>query len=150
MGDIISRLSKESNSIKAEQEAAIDEIVSVFQDGINNGDFERGLEKKIGESRNALQQRVYCFSIEFWEYHDGCSPTYFSCGPLVWLNSENPDGYKSRVFKNTPLETVSALVVKQLTEAAIQKCKELGFQIINTEEGTTNKGYPRNYVIIGW
>lgn len=75
---LINELREKSNKVYDIRQEVIEEIKEYFDEYLDSDRFEKFLRKNIGNEE--INNRETYLIIGFWEYHNGCLDTYFSCG----------------------------------------------------------------------
>lgn len=145
---LIDELRAKSESAESVRREVVEEIKAYFDKYLRSDELENYLRNKIGKSE--IQERKVFMRVEFWEYHDGCSTTYFHCGGCEWYNPKNKDGYESHKYKGVELRTINHEVCGYLSEKLENKMNELGFHIVSKGDKNNRFGYYDTYYYFGW
>ena len=97
-----------------------------------------------------IKERKKFIQIKFWQYHEGCSDTYFYCSGLSWENPENKHGIKSWEYKGVKLRDIQDEVCGYLTRTLIDRMEQLGFHIVSNEYKPNRLGYYERHFYFGW
>ena len=101
---LINELKEKSNKAYDIRQEVIEEIKKYFDEYLDSDRFEKFLRKSSGDEE--IRSRETYLVGRFWEYHNGCPNTYFSCGGKKWSNPENPYSYKSCIYRGVYLRDV--------------------------------------------
>ena len=134
---------KSYNAENAKQEV-IAEIKGYFDKYFEGDGLEQYLRVWIHSGH--IEQRQVNLGVSFWEHHDGCSGTNFSCGGGRWMN---PDP-KSWRYKGVELRTIDNDVCDYLLTKLIAKMRELGFHFVSENDCRSRFGYYDKSVYFGW
>lgn len=137
--------SEDANNVKQE---VIEEIKKYFYEYLQGEQLEHFLRKSISDSD--IKKRKKFIQIKFWEYHAGCSDTYFYCSGLYWENPENKHGIKSWEYKGVKLKDIQDEICEYLTKTLIDRMEQLGFHIVSNEYKPNRLGYYERYFYFGW
>ena len=146
--NLITELRAKSASAETIKNEVIAEIKNAFDKYLNGDGLENYLRKRIGTTE--IKERKVFMSVEFWEYHDGCSTTHFHCGGGVWYNPENKDGWKSHDYKGVELRTIDKEIGNYLSARLVSRMNELGFYLVSKEDATSRLGYYHTNFYFGW
>lgn len=145
---IINNLNEASRKANSKNDEIILEIEQYFKDKINSESFEADLERHIRSYGDILNRKCKA-SIEFWEYHDGCTATHFQFLCYRWKNPENPEGWESRRYKGVELRDISNITCERLMQIARYKLEQLGFAV-SFSDASNALGYFDKIVTIRW
>ena len=145
---LINELRAKSAEVENTKEKIIAEIKASFDKILDGKKFEEHLKKYIDTSD--IKCRKTFIDVEFWEYHDGCSTTHFSCGGIKWCNPENKHGYESRRYKGIELKSINKEVGEYLSMKLENKMRELGFEMVSKEPQNSRFGYYDVHYYFGW
>ena len=98
---LINELKEKSNKVYDIRQEVIEEIKEYFDEYLDSDRFEKFLRKNIGNEE--IRNRETYLAVRFWEYHNECLDTYFTCGGKKWSNPENQYNYKSRIYRGVYL-----------------------------------------------
>lgn len=138
---------KSANAENVKNEV-IAEIKTYFDRYLNGDGLETYLRQWINDSD--IKARKVFMKVEFWEYHDGCSTTHFSCGGKCWYNPENKDGWKSHSYKGIELRTINKEIGADLSKRLVDKMNEMGFYVVSQELKPSRFGYYEVFYYFGW
>lgn len=115
------------------------EIVNYFKEEMASERFENELKSRImGDIKN--NRKETCLQVEFWEHHDGCSPTnFYVSGCERWC--------KGTYYNGVRLLDVSKDVVHELLIMFTKKLSDLGLTY-RVENYGGRLGYPHWLVYI--
>lgn len=145
---LITELRTKSANAENIRNEIISEIKNYFDKYLNGDGLENYLRSRIGDQE--IKERKVYMSVEFWEYHDGCSTTSFRCGGKTWYNPENKDGWASHYYKGVELRTIDKEVGNYLTTRLINKMNELGFHMVSKEDEKNRFEYYSTRFYFGW
>ena len=145
---LINKLKAKSCGWQQKREEVIAEIKDWFDKVITKEKIEATLEKYIGKQE--IEDRKVSLWVEFWEYHEGCSTTYFRCGGEKWHNPEEEYGYRSHKYKEIELCSINKEVCEYLSAKLIEQIRLLGFSILNKEMKPSRFDYYQEKITIGW
>lgn len=145
---LINELRAKSTEVTNAKAEIVAEIKASFDKFLDGEKFEEHLRKYIDASD--IKRGKTFMSVEFWEYHDGCSTTHFSCGGVRWYNPENRDGYESHKYKGIELRSVNKEVGEYLSTKLENRMRELGFEMVSKEPQNSRFGYYDVHYYFGW
>lgn len=148
MATVIEKIREASQIAEATHNQVIAEIVEYFKQKFNSKEFEEYLVTKCTES-NTAKDRQISWSVEFWGYHEGCSPTHFYSMGQGWRNPENPEGYESYFYKGIDLRNIQKAAGAQILQVTLDKLHELGFTT-KVEDQESWLKYYHKVIIISW
>lgn len=146
--NLINELRAKSNNVEDIKKEVIKEITSCFDKYLDGEKFENYLRQRISD--DDIRNRKFYMGVNFWEYHDGCSTTHFSCGGLCWYNPENKDGYQSCEYKGIELNTIDKEVGVYLSDKLERTMTELGFELLSKERRKSRFDYYQMDYYFGW
>ena len=138
---------KSANAENVKNEV-IAEIKTYFDRYLNGDGLETYLRQRIDDSD--IKARKVFMKVSFWEYHDGCSTTYFHCGGKWWYNPKNKDGWKSHSYKGIELRTINKEIGAYLSKRLVDKMNEMGFYVVSQELKQSRFGYYEVFYYFGW
>lgn len=145
---LIDELKAKSNSADMVKQEVITEIIKYFDEYLCGEGLEKYLRKRIGDKE--IKERKVFMVVNFWEYHSGCSSTYFHCGGKNWKNPESPEGYKSCEYKGVSLRSINTEICAYMKTKLIKRMKELGFTLVSEEKKTNRFEYYEVHMYFGW
>ena len=145
---LIKELRAKSEKVENVKEEIIKEIKAHFDKYLDGDGLENYLQKRIGASE--IKARKVFMTVEFWEYHDGCSTTNFYCGGRVWYNPENKHGWESHKYKGIELISINREVCNYLSNKLEKRMCELGFELLSKEDQKSRFGYYDTNYYFGW
>lgn len=145
---LITELREKSANAEVIKSEVIAEIKNAFDKYLNGDRLEDYLRNRIGNQE--IKERKVFMSVEFWEYHDGCSTTHFHCGGCAWYNPENRHDWKSRRYKGVELRTIDKEVCNYLSSRLVNRMNELGFYLVSKEDSKSRFGYYHTNYYFGW
>lgn len=145
---LINELRAKSEIVENKREEVIAEIKASFDKVLNGERFEKHLERYIDASD--IKDRKTFMNVEFWEYHEGCTTTYFKCGGIVWYNPENKDGCNSHTYKGVELRSINKEVCNYLASKLMDRMNELGFNLVSKEAQKSRFDYYHTNFYFGW
>lgn len=145
---LINELREKSANANNVKQEAITEIKNYFNKYLKGDGLEQFLRKAI--NKTDIKERKKFIQIKFWEYHEGCSDTYFYCSGLSWENPENKHGIKSWEYKGVKLKDIQDEICGYLTKTLIDRMEQLGFHIVSNEYKPNRLGYYERHFYFGW
>ena len=146
--NLINELKQKSNEAYNVKQEVIREIKDYFNEYLNSDDFENYLRTHI--DKEEIEKRETSLIVEFWEYHIGCSDTYFYCGGKRWNNPEVQYSYDSRKYKEVMLCDIQSDVCQYLETKLIHRMKELGFNYLRQDKVGNRFNYFDTRYYFGW
>ena len=146
--NLIDELKAKSNQADNTKQEIIEEIKSYFDDYLKSERFENFLRANIRDDE--IKARKKCLRVEFWEYHSGCSDTYFYCGGKYWYNPENKSRWESHHYKGIELQKIHKEICPHLTAKLISRMSDLGFDLLSREDKSSRLDYYKSYLCFGW
>ena len=146
--NLINELRAKSANAETIKSEVIAEIKNCFDKYLNGDGLETYLRSRIGDTE--IKERKVFMMVEFWEYHDGCSTTYFHCGGGVWYNPENKNGWESHRYKGIELITINKEIGDYLSSRLMSRMNELGFYLVSKEDQKSRFGYYNTHFYFGW
>ena len=116
---LLEELKLEKEKMENKNQYVIDKIVSYFKEEIKSKKFEDYLKEKILDGIKDNEKSVWT-EVELWDWHDGCSNTYFRIGNCEWKSEDN------RYYNDIRLSTIREEVVHQLLIIATTYLDEQG------------------------
>ena len=107
--------------------------------------MEKFLEKYITE--DDIKERKVFMKVEFWEHHEGCSPTNFHCTGKTWTN---PEDERSWYYKDIKLIDINEEVCNHITKKLIDNMEVLGFNLLSKEKSKSRFDYYHMNFYFGW
>ena len=145
---LINELKEKSNKAYDIRQEVIEEIKEYFDEYLDSDRFEKFLRKNIGNEE--IKNRETFLIVSFWEYHNGCLDTYFTCGGKKWNNPENQYNYGSRIYKGVYLRDIQNEICNYLEKRLIQKMKDLGFSYLRQDKKESRFEYFNSLYYFGW
>lgn len=145
---LITELRAKSANAENVRNEVIAEIKNCFDRVLNSDKFEKHLERRIRDDE--IKKRKVFMSVDFWEYHSGCTTTNFNCGGIVWYNPENKNGWDSHYYKGVELRTINHEVCAYLSDRLVSRMNELGFHLVSKEDQKSRLGYYDTHLYFGW
>ena len=146
--NLIAELKAKSANADSVRREVIEGIKAYFDKYLEGDGLENTLRKRIGTSE--IRDRKVFMSVEFWEYHSGCSTTSFRCGGEHWYNPEDRDGWKSYNYKGVELRTIDKEVGEYLSAKLEKRMSELGFTLVSKKFECNRFNYYNIHYYFGW
>lgn len=141
---------KQTAKTEEEKRAEIkEEIVSFFRNYLNSEKFTETIKSWCQKAIKCYGHNYTTIDVQFWNYHSGCSSTYFGIGSEEWKNPEASDGWESRRYKGVELYQLQNDIGPRLTEMTKSKLIELGFTI-SVQDKTSWLEYYHKEITISW
>ena len=142
------------NNRDNQESIVLDDILNYFKEQIYNDNFKKTLkENYIRRAINNGKDNCEIF-IEFWEYSNGCSPTYIdvSCCKRFEITGTYGDYNSYYNYKDIRLKDIHEKVCSEISEMLKTRIKELGLEIIETRREDTEYrfGYYKEKITISW
>ncbi len=123
MGNFLDDIKQVKQEQDQSKQSVIDQIVTYFDNQINSSSFEEKLKERI--IRDIKSNHSTPFVVEYWRYHEGCSPTHFgiSCCKDFY-------GDKGNYHNGVDLFYIKKDVIEKLCELCEKKFNELGLHYV--------------------
>lgn len=146
--NLVDELKEKSNKTYNIKQEVVEEIKGYFDEYLDSNRFENFLREKIGDDE--IRKRETFLSINFWEYHSGCSDTYFACGGQRWNNPENQYNYASFFYRGIRLYDIQNEICNYLEKRLMKKMIDLGFSFLRYDKKENLFGYFEVSYYFGW
>ena len=146
--NLINELRAKSANAENAKNEVIAEIKNYFDRYLNSDKLEDYLRRSISASE--IEARKTFVFVEFWEYHEGCTTTNFTCAGMRWYNPENTHGWGSHYYKGIELRTIDKEICDYLSERLVTRMNELGFYLVSKEDQKSRFGYYDTHFYFGW
>lgn len=145
MTSFLEDLKNEKAKNENKNEEVINEILNYFKAELDSEMFESALKNRLIKA--IKNNKNVCDTwIEFWNYHSGCSETYFDITPCNrWTSNEG--GFNSRYYKGVCLYDIHKEVTRSLLRMYMNKLSDLGLHATFTDD-TGSIGYQKWKVTI--
>lgn len=148
--NLFEKVVAKSNEVVVTRCAIVNEIVEDFKKYIDDGNFTNCIERRLSD-KNVISEREFKMTCKFWEYHSGCSGTYFGACGWKWKNPEC-DEYSTRSYeyKGVRLKDVQDDVTFAICDLIKNEMRSEGFEYVRVVEKKNNLGLVENEIIIKW
>ena len=137
-----------------QENIVLNDILNYFKEQIYSDDFKKILkENYIKRAINNGKNNCELY-IEFWEYSNGCSPTYIrvSCCGKFEIKGTYDDYSSYYNYKDIRLKDIHKRVCSEISKLLKTRLTELGLDITETkrEDDEYRFGYYKERIVISW